>query len=167
MDFIHKITREEVTFAQLKERFPLTLFPGDFAEDFEDYAPVHPAERPEHNPATHKVIALPPVEADGAWQQQWEVVPLTQQEIDDARRALVPPKVTRRQGRLALLAHGHLDDVEAVIDAIADPAERRAAQIEYEADTWERSNAFLQSMWAQLGGTPAQLDDLFRLAVTL
>ena len=42
-----------------------------------------------------------------------------------------------------------------------------AAQIEYEADTWERSNAFLQQMWAGLGGTPEQLDDLFRMAVTL
>lgn len=79
----------------------------------------------------------------------------------------VPQSCTRRQGRLALLAHGHLDDVEALIAAIADPAERRAAQIEYEADTWERSNPTVQSMWEQLGGTPAQLDDLFRLAVTL
>lgn len=42
-----------------------------------------------------------------------------------------------------------------------------AAQIEYEADTWERANPLLQQMWAQLGGTPEQLDNLFRLAVTL
>lgn len=45
--------------------------------------------------------------------------------------------------------------------------QKMAAQIEYEADTWERDNAFVQAMWAQLGGTPAQLDDLFTLAVTL
>lgn len=76
----------------------------------------------------------------------------------------VPQQVTRRQGRLALLEVGKLDDVEAAIAAIADPAERRAAEIEYEADTWERSNAFLQSMWAQLGGTESELDSLFILA---
>ena len=40
------------------------------------------------------------------------------------------------------------------------------AQIEYEADTWERGNAFLQAMWVQLGGTEQQLDDLFTLAST-
>lgn len=81
--------------------------------------------------------------------------------------APVPQSCTRRQGRLALLAAGHLDDVEQAIAAIADDTERRAAQIEYEADTWERGNAFVQQMWATLGGTPAQLDDLFRMAVDL
>lgn len=81
--------------------------------------------------------------------------------------APAPASCTRRQGRLALLAHGSLATVEASIAAITDPTERMAAQIEYEADTWDRSNAFLQSMWAELGGTPGQLDDLFRMAVTL
>lgn len=78
----------------------------------------------------------------------------------------VPLRVTRRQGRLALLEVGKLDEVEIGIDAMTDPTEKRAAQIEYEADTWERSNAFLQAMWAQLEGTEAQLDDLFVLAAT-
>lgn len=79
---------------------------------------------------------------------------------------VVPDAVTRRQGRLALLEFGRLDDVESAIEAIEDPTQRRAAQIEYDADTWERSNQFLQDMWAQLGGTPAQLDDLFILAAS-
>lgn len=81
--------------------------------------------------------------------------------------AAVPASCTRRQGRLALLQLAHLDAVEQAIAAIADADQRRAAQIEYEADTWERSNAFLQAMWAQLGGAPGDLDALFRLAVTL
>lgn len=76
----------------------------------------------------------------------------------------IPHSVTRRQGRLALLEVGKLDQVEAAIAAITAPAERRAAEIEYEADTWERSNAFLQAMWAQLGGTETELDALFVLA---
>lgn len=79
----------------------------------------------------------------------------------------IPATCTRRQGRLALLQAGYLAAVKQSIAAIADPAQRMAAQIEYEADTWERDNAFLQGMWAQLGGTPEQLDDLFALAVTL
>lgn len=71
----------------------------------------------------------------------------------------VPQQVTRRQGRLALLDAGKLAAVEAAVESAG-----MAAQIEYEADTWERGNAFLQSMWAQLGGTEAELDALFILA---
>lgn len=85
----------------------------------------------------------------------------------DAPPTPIPATCTRRQGRLALLQAGYLAAVEQSIAAIADPTERMAAQIEYEADTWERDNAFLQAMWEQLGGTAEQLDDLFALAVTL
>ena len=81
--------------------------------------------------------------------------------------SLTPQRCTRRQGRLALLQAGYLTAVEQSIADIADPVQLMAAQIEYEADTWERGNPFLQGMWAQLGGTPEQLDDLFQLAVTL
>lgn len=79
----------------------------------------------------------------------------------------VPDRCTRRQGRLALLQVGKLDLVEQALDAIQDPTEKKAAQIEYEADTWERHNQFLQDMWARLGGTLDELDDLFALAVHL
>ena len=87
--------------------------------------------------------------------------------VESTAEPASPQRCTRRQGRLALLQAGYLAAVEQAIAAIADPAQRMAAQIEYEADTWERDNAFLQAMWAQLGGTPEQLDDLFVLAVTL
>ncbi|AOU92170.1 uncharacterized protein AruCF_1279 [Achromobacter ruhlandii] len=56
--------------------------------------------------------------------------------------------------------------MEGAISAIEDPTKRRAAQIEYEADTWERSNQFLVQLWVDLGGTSAGLDDLFALAAT-
>ena len=79
----------------------------------------------------------------------------------------VPASCTRRQGRLALLSLGLLDEAEAAIADAEDPAERRAGQIEYEAETWERSNLFVQQLWASLGGAPEGLDDAFRLAVTL
>ncbi|QIM48998.1 hypothetical protein G9Q38_07290 [Pusillimonas sp. DMV24BSW_D] len=86
--------------------------------------------------------------------------------------APVPQSVTRRQGRLALLQTPHgevtkLDVVEAALESISDPMQKRAALIEYDADTWARNNAFLQAMWAQLGGTELELDNLFRTAATL
>lgn len=80
----------------------------------------------------------------------------------------VPDRCTRRQGLLALLANGITpSQVQALIDAISSETDRIAAQIEYEANDWERDNPVVQQMWSSLGGTSAQLDDLYRLAVTL
>lgn len=76
----------------------------------------------------------------------------------------IPQIVTRRQGRLALLEVGKLLQVEVLISSIGDSLQQMAAQIEYEADTWERGNLFLQGMWMQLGGTEEELDNLFILA---
>lgn len=78
----------------------------------------------------------------------------------------VPTLCTRRQGRLVLLEAEKLDTVEAFIASISDPVQKARAQIEYEAETWERSNEFLQQVWASIGGTEAELDALFIDAVT-
>lgn len=78
----------------------------------------------------------------------------------------VPQQVTRRQGRRALLESGYLQTVEGYIATIRDETERMQAQIEYEADTWERSNPWVGHMLELLGLTAQQGDDLFRLAVT-
>lgn len=80
----------------------------------------------------------------------------------------VPAQCTRRQGLLALLSYGiKRSDIEAQIEAIEDELEREEAWIEYLANDWELDNPRLQAMWTALGGTPEQLPDLFRLAVTL
>lgn len=78
----------------------------------------------------------------------------------------VPQSVTRRQGRLALLEVGKLAEVEALFDSITDPVQKMAAQIEYEADTWELRNPFLQNTWAMLSDPKPPLEDLFVLANT-
>ena len=124
-------------------------------------------EPPAYDQRTH-ALTLDGVElVGGIYHARYQLVPLTPEEIEAARKARVPRSCQRRQGRLVLLQAGYLGAVESAIAAIEDPVQKMAAQIEYEADTWERDNAFVQSMWAQLGGTPDQLDDLFTLAVTL
>ena len=75
---------------------------------------------------------------------------------------VVPQTITRRQGRVALMQAGKLDAAEAIVKAGG-----LAAQIEYEAATWERGNAYLQQIWALLGGSDKELDDLFVLAASL
>lgn len=104
-------------------------------------------------------------ETDGVWKIDPETGEISKHSFPPAP-PYVPQQVTRRQGRLALIEVGKLADVETAIAAISDPIEQLKAQVEYEADTWERSNEFLQTMWAQLGGTEQQLDNLFLLAST-
>lgn len=101
-----------------------------------------------------------------AWQQvpDAEVPPMP--EPADPVPAPIPHSCTRRQGQRALLEAGKLDAVDAAIASISDPFQKRVAQVEYEAGTWERSNPFLIGMWSQLGGTDEELDGLFRLAQT-
>lgn len=124
-------------------------------------------QQPDYDQRTH-TLALDGVElVEGVYHARYQLVPLTPEEIEAARKARVPRSCQRRQGRLVLLQAGYLGAVESAIAAIEDPVQKMAAQIEYDADTWERDNAFVQSVWAQLGGTPDQLDDLFTLAVTL
>ena len=76
--------------------------------------------------------------------------------------AVVPQTITRRQGRVALMQAGKLDAAEAIVKAGG-----LAAQIEYEAATWDRTNEYLQQIWALLGGSDKELDELFALAASL
>ena len=79
----------------------------------------------------------------------------------------VPAEVTMRQARLALLAAGLLDDVEAAIDGMDEPA-KTAAQIEWEySNALERDNTLVAILGPSLGLSSNQIDDLFRAAAQL
>lgn len=127
------------------------------AEDIDDvqlpaWAGATEAALPDHDPAAESCF----------WRgAAWEIVAA----VPEA--APVPAHCTNSQGMLALLEVGKLKIVEDYIEAIADPIEKRKAQVEYQRSTWERDNEFLQTMWfGLLGGTAEGLDDLFRFAVT-
>ena len=80
----------------------------------------------------------------------------------------VPQSVTMRQARLALLRAGLLDQVDTAIAAIPDPAQRRAAEIEWEyATVIERNSSLVAALSAQLGLDAATLDSLFLVGGTL
>lgn len=80
----------------------------------------------------------------------------------------VPQSVTMRQGRLALLGAGLLDQVGAALAAIPDEAQRRAAQIEWEyAQTIDRQSVWVANLSGALGLTDEQLDALFIAAAAL
>ena len=73
----------------------------------------------------------------------------------------VPPEVTMRQARLALLGAGLLDGVTAAIDALPEPT-RTAARIEWEySTTVQRHRGLVLQLGTALGMSSAQLDALF------
>lgn len=72
----------------------------------------------------------------------------------------VPEVVSRMQALLALDAASLLDDVEALVATQA-----RAAQIAWaNAPDFHRVSPLLNQLWAALGRTQDELDDLFRQA---
>lgn len=76
---------------------------------------------------------------------------------------LVPDVVTMRQARLALLAAGKLDAVNAVMAQSPRPV-----QITWDtAGTVERTNPLIEALAPQLGLTDAALDNLFIEAAKL
>lgn len=81
---------------------------------------------------------------------------------------VVPLSVTPRQAKLALLGAGLLDSVDAALDAIVDPTEQRAAQIEWEyAIEFRRDAPLIAAIGGALGLTDEQIDTLFVAAAAI
>jgi len=79
----------------------------------------------------------------------------------------VPKTCTMRQGRLALNRAGKLSMIDAAIASLPSP-QREEAEIEWEyALELERAWPTLQLLGTAIGLTDEEMDDLFRLAVTL
>lgn len=92
---------------------------------------------------------------------------LAQHEIDIAASAKpqVPKTVSRKQGLQALFLRGLLDQIPLELAKIADPIERRMAQIEFDdATEFNRHNWLVLKMGQDLN---LDLDDFFIFASSL
>lgn len=80
---------------------------------------------------------------------------------------VVPQQVTKRQGRLALLAAGKLAAVTEAIALMPSP-QREAAEIEWnDATTYERASPFVALLAEKIGLDDQTLDALFIEAARL
>lgn len=94
---------------------------------------------------------------------EWEVVNVDQSEP-------VPETASPAQGLMALYQLKQIaeTDIETAINNIEDSAERYTAHIAYRKTTvWERHSQSMSIIATLLGLTEGDLDDLFRLAVTI
>lgn len=77
------------------------------------------------------------------------------------------PTVSRRQARRALRAAGLLDDIEAAINALPEPARSDALIDWQDATEFVRNWPLLITLAAALGLSDAQVDALFAAAAAL
>lgn len=93
----------------------------------------------------------------------WTPDPATIITAEMKARIMVPDRVTARQFKLQLLAAGLLDQVEGWIATQSQPV-----QIAYaNSGTFVRDEPMMQSGFAALGFTPAQIDAFFTAAAAL
>ena len=84
------------------------------------------------------------------------------EELGDLVKILIPKSITKRQAKQQLLLDGKLNQVQEVIDSIADERERIMAQLYWDDSTeFERSHPMLIQFGTALGLTEAELDMMF------
>lgn len=130
------------------------------AEQFRVF-PFYSVAEPAYDKTTQSLNERPPLLVDGQWVQQWSVIPLSSEQIEENYKAGIPTSVTMRQARLALLGAGLLASVDAAIDSLHSP-QKESARIEWEyATEVQRSSGLVPMMGAALGLDDAALDALF------
>lgn len=145
MNYINIETGEyPVTADMLRSRFANVIFPIPF-EAPEGYAPVEFGTTPQFDPATHKAVELAPVQQETGWVQQWDVVPLTQQEID----AMAVEAAQRRDAAL--------QSARAAIERWRDAQERASMVFDHAGRAWDGGLAVRARMQplVALGAVPA------------
>lgn len=105
---------------------PEALVVDGKAQDF-NVVEVIETSKPTFDALTEYVAEITPDRVDGVWAQQWEVFPLTEDQVEANKEALIPKEVTMGQCRLALYdLHGIEDDAEFLGLTDLLPEEHRA-----------------------------------------
>ncbi|MGF6214483.1 hypothetical protein [Comamonas sp. 4034] len=129
---------------QVFVRIPSTAAPSGSIpfEAPEQYELVAPANPPAFIQATHKAAELAPLETEDGYLQQWEVVPLSDEELapleaehlaaEQVARDAARVNVTKRQALLALFDMKAIknEDIEAQIILIPDDFDRYRALVD-------------------------------------
>lgn len=149
----------------LREEYPNTSFPLEMSNTLlaeYDVYPVLPSDKPTYNENTQKIIESAPELIDGQWTQQWLVVDLTEQELEDR----VPKVITALQGMLAIKEAGLVSGFlywKSTLDPVDD---FETISFLEKAQTWTYDDPILNSALVILG-IEDQKAALFTLASTL
>jgi len=177
--YIHIETSEyPLSILDIQGRHPDTIFGTPFIPP-EGYALVEPADTPAYDADTQKPVEIEPVEIDGVWRQQWDIVSLSfeelqavaaakakaEQEARDAARV----RVTKRQALLALYDLKSIREyaILAAINSIEDEHARYRTLVDWQgAATIENDSPTVLLLAGALNIT-ADLPTLFDYAAAL
>jgi hypothetical protein len=113
MSYIHVPTlRYPLSPNKIRAENPNTSFPRPFVPT-DDYANVVSVEQPAHDSLTHAARELQPVQVNGVWTQQWEVVALPEEEITQRNDAQAAQVRAERNSKLAAADWTQLADSTA------------------------------------------------------
>jgi hypothetical protein len=107
----------------------------------EGYVYVHPSALPAYNFNTHKVITTNPVEVDGRWVMNYEVVALDESELQDRVESIKKSVIESVQSRLDEFAQTRgYDDIKSAVSYADDEDTIFAAEGAYckqkRSQTW-------------------------------
>jgi Spy/CpxP family protein refolding chaperone len=152
----------------------------EFDGELGPFAAYAKAATPAFDPATHKAVQIAPAEIEGVLTQQWQIIELTQQELDQieadrlaaeqAAKDAARITVTKRQALLALFdLKGIKDsDIDAQIDSIPDETTRYRARVDWQgAALIESDSPTVLMLAASLNLSEQDLALLFEYAKTL
>lgn len=159
-------TETEITFSRVVETRPENEWPSvaigrrDFLLSQTDRYATSDSSMPVSIKAYRQALRDVPLQDGFPDNIVWPEFPVVAE--DD-----VPASISSRQARLALAAEGLLAQVEASISAMPDGV-KESVQIEWEyATEIARNSPLVSSLGAGLSLSESEIDDLFRLAVTL
>jgi len=154
-------------------------FPVPF-EAPERYILITPADPPEFDPTTHKAVPVEPLETENGCLQQWEVVPLDEEELaqleterlaaEQAAKDAARVTVTKRQALLALFDLKGIknEDIEAQINLVPEEHDRYRALVDWQGSAAiESDSPTVLMLAAGLGLTTEGLAQLFDYAQAL
>lgn len=145
---------------------PEALVKDGKAEQF-GVVPLVEVAAPAYDPITQSVEQSAPLFVGDQWVQQWIVIPIPPEKVEENYKASVPTFVTMRQARLALLGAGLLSNIDLVINSLPSP-QKEAAKIEWEySQEVQRHNGFVSVLAPMLDMTDKQIDELFIQAAKL
>ena len=117
---------------------------------------VSPTDAPTFNEITEYCTRDGVEEVNGIWQYKWKI------ETIPPAPVVIPMEVTQRQAKEELIDIDLIDSIEAFLNAIPDPKQKRIGLNWYNnSQVFMRNNQFLNYVWNYLGKTQVELDTMF------
>lgn len=105
--------------------------------------------------------------SDTQYIQMWDIIQLTEDELELLRISKIPEEISKRQLKIALYTQLNIESsqIDNMIASIEDEIQRKITEIEWKDGAFvKRTHPMVNSFAVQLGISQRQLDDIFTFA---